>query len=227
LRAHGSNEYKAGYLPFSIVDGWQQLRKDFAYWRVDVLGEQSGLATDADRQWLARDRNLHEMLIVRDLGYWSHFVADGSQPMHASIHYDGWGDYPNPNGYTTQKGLHAYFEGEFVRRYLREEDVKAEIRPYRDCKCSIQDRTVSYLLATQSQVIPLYELQKRSAFDGANQEGKEFAAQRIAAAVSELRDMVIDAWHSSTDATVGYPPVRVRDIESGAVVPIQELKGLD
>src|SRR5262249_54440898 len=39
LRMHGSNEYDAGYLPYSIVDGWEQLQKDFAYWRVDVLGE--------------------------------------------------------------------------------------------------------------------------------------------------------------------------------------------
>jgi hypothetical protein len=31
LRAGGSTQYKAGYLPYSIVDGWQQLRKDFAY----------------------------------------------------------------------------------------------------------------------------------------------------------------------------------------------------
>jgi hypothetical protein len=167
------------------------------------------------------------MLIIRDLGYWSHFVGDGSQPMHASIHYDGWGDHPNPNSYTTQKGFHAYFEGEFVRRYLREEDVKAEIRPYRDCHCSIQDRTVAYLLTTQSQIIPLYELQKRGAFDGENQKGKVFVAQRLAAAVSELRDMVVDAWRSSIDATVGYPAVRVRDIESGAVIPVHELRGLD
>jgi hypothetical protein len=37
LRVHGSNEYDAGYLPYSIVDGWEQLQKDFAYWRIDVL----------------------------------------------------------------------------------------------------------------------------------------------------------------------------------------------
>jgi len=33
LRAKGLTQYKAGYLPYSIVDGFQQLRKDFAYWR--------------------------------------------------------------------------------------------------------------------------------------------------------------------------------------------------
>src|SRR5262249_38707116 len=33
LRAKGSDQYKAGYLPYAIVIGWQQVRKDFAYWR--------------------------------------------------------------------------------------------------------------------------------------------------------------------------------------------------
>jgi hypothetical protein len=59
-------------------------------------------------------------------------------------------------------------------------------------------------LASQSQLVPLYEHQEGSAFHGMHQEG-QFAAERLAAAVSELRDMVVDAWHSSSEATVGYP----------------------
>ncbi len=55
------------------------------------------------------------MVIIRDLGVWSHYIGDGSQPMHVSVHYNGWGNYPNPNGYTMAK-IHAYFEGEYVRR---------------------------------------------------------------------------------------------------------------
>lgn len=95
LRAKGTNEFKVGFLPYSIVDGWQQLQKDFAYWRADVAAE--GFTTSkSDRDWFVKDRRLREMVIIRDLGYWSHFVADASQPHHVSIHYDGWGDYPNP-----------------------------------------------------------------------------------------------------------------------------------
>ena len=33
LRVKGFTQYKSGYLPYSIVDGWQQIRKNFAYWR--------------------------------------------------------------------------------------------------------------------------------------------------------------------------------------------------
>jgi hypothetical protein len=41
LRAGGSTQYKAGYLPYSIVDGWQQIRKDFGYWRAAVKGAET------------------------------------------------------------------------------------------------------------------------------------------------------------------------------------------
>ena len=36
LQARGTDQYKAGYLPYSILEGWQQLRMDFAYWRVNA-----------------------------------------------------------------------------------------------------------------------------------------------------------------------------------------------
>jgi hypothetical protein len=225
LRANGSDEYRAGYLPYAIVDGWQQLQKDFAYWRVDVVGERS--APETEREWFAKDRRLNEALIIQDLGYWSHFVEDASQPLHVSVHYDGWGNYPNPNGYTNQRGFHAFFDGAFVRAYMTESEAGADVEPYQDCRCSIQDRTVSYLLKTQSQVTSLYELQKRGALNGMNEEGNRFTAQRLAAGASELRNMIVDAWRSSINATVGYPPSSVRDIESGAALPIQEVKGTD
>jgi hypothetical protein len=49
----------------------------------------------------------------------------------------------------------------------------------------------------------------------------------MAAAASELRDMVIEAWRTSGDAAVGYPHVKVRDVEARKVVPIVEMKGRD
>jgi hypothetical protein len=226
LRAKGWDEYKVGFLPYSIIDGWQQLRMDFGYWRVDVVGERSA-ETEQDRAWFSNDRQLREMLIIRDLGYWSHFVADASQPLHVSIHFNGWGPFANPEGYSSSTKLHGYFEGEFVRKHVVEEDVRTKMKPYHDCGCSIQERTAAYLMATRAQVIPLYELDKVGAFRGDDPKGKEFAAERLAAAVSELRDMVIDAWRTSGDAGVGYPHVKVRDVEAGAVVPLPELKGSD
>ncbi len=113
LRAVGTDEYKAGYLPYSIIDGWQQLVKDFAYWRVDVAGEKFA-KTDEARAWFRRDRATREAMTIRDLGYWAHFVGDGSQPMHASVHYDGWGNFPEPGWLLDDKGRARAF-----RRHVR------------------------------------------------------------------------------------------------------------
>ena len=183
LRSRGTDEYELGFLPYSIVDGWEQLQKDFAYWRADVAAGRSP-ASGKDRAWFARDRRLREMIILRDLGYWSHFVADASQPMHVSIHRDGWGDYPNPQAYSAKKGFHAAFEGAFVARYVRPNDVAARLRPGRDCGCTIQTATVAYLRETHSQLVPLFKLKKAGAFSVNPAAGRDFAADRLAAAVS-------------------------------------------
>lgn len=85
LRAGGSDEYKAGYLPYSIIDGWQQVIKDFAMWRVDVIGTTREDSA-ADRAWFRADQKLWEMLTIRDIGVWGHYVGDASQPLHVSVH---------------------------------------------------------------------------------------------------------------------------------------------
>jgi hypothetical protein len=226
LGTKGTNEFRVGFLPYAITDGWQQLQKDFAYWRADVAAERAA-DTKTERAWFAKDRRLHELIILRDLGYWGHFVADASQPMHVSIHHDGWGDYPNPHGYSTTRGFHAAFEGEFVARNVRREDIAIRLRPIRDCACTIQTRTVSYLRETHSRLLALFELEKAGAFTGNATAGRVFAADRLAAAVSELRDMIISAWRTSIDSTVGYPPVPVRDVVSGRVNPFRQMRGLD
>jgi hypothetical protein len=226
LRKVGSNQYKAGYLPYSIIDGWQQLRTDFAYWRADVAGQKFA-KTDDERAWFANDQKLREALAVRDLGVWAHFVGDASQPMHASVHYDGWGDFPNPNGFTTLKGTHMHFEGPFVRANVSEADVAAQMTPYVDCACSIEAHTADYLAATAATVVPFYTLEKAHAFDTATPEGKAFATARVAAGADMLRDMIVDAWKASGDAKIGYPAVAVKDVEAGTADAFGPLQGED
>ena len=158
LRAVGSDSYRAGYLPYSIIDGWQQLTKDFAYWRVltaaiprerdpvrrGLVGARSGQARAADPVaiWASR----------------SHYVGDGSQPMHASVHYNGWGDYPNPHGYT-QDRVHGPFEGVFVRQFVSLKAVRAAMPPPRPC-AAIEACTADYLSQTAASVVPFYDMQK-------------------------------------------------------------------
>ncbi len=104
LRAVGFDQYKAGFLPYNILDGYQQLVKDFALLRAYQASVKNAAKFKLDaagRRDLARLLSLRQMLTLRDLGYWAHFVEDASQPMHVSVHYNGWGDGPQP------AGLHA------------------------------------------------------------------------------------------------------------------------
>jgi hypothetical protein len=47
------------------------------------------------------------------MGWLGHYTADGAQPLHDTIHHDGWLG-PNPKGYTTDPSIHGRFESQFV-----------------------------------------------------------------------------------------------------------------
>ena len=213
IRAAGSDPAKAGWLPYAIVDGWQQLAKDFAYWRADVAGER--LDKDpAHHAWLTADRLRRERQIVQDLGIWAHYVGDATQPMHVSVHFNGWGEGPNPQGFTTER-IHVPFEGPFVRLHVTEAMVRARMQPYRACGAGIERCTADYLGDSFRHLVPFYEMEKAGGLRGEHPAGADFAAERIAAAASELRNLVIDAWNASAATPVGYPPTPVGEVEAG------------
>jgi S1/P1 Nuclease len=217
LRQNGTDDYKMGYLPYAIQEGWQQLVKDFAYWRVDVAAQKFA-SSPSDAAWFARDQHLREMLTIRDLGFWSHFVGDASQPMHVSVHYDGWGNFPNPSGYPERHGLHAKFESDFVSANVRESDIEPLMGSYSPLSGTIRDWTVTYLSTSQAKVIPLYELAKLHPFDGADATEKAFTIERLAAGARELRDLTAAAWYASERAKFGnFAQMSVEDAEQGKI----------
>ncbi len=227
LRAAGSDQYQAGYLPYNIEDGFQQLAKDFADWRVETAAVKTASTSIGERAWIGRDREEREQLILRDLGYWAHFVGDASQPLHVSVHYNGWGDYPNPHGYTQDK-LHGPFEGAFVHAYVTRQMVKAQMAPYRPCVRAIAACTADYIATTGRWVVPLYALWGQGGFVDGDARGRAFAAARLADGASELRDLVVDAWRASADGTVGYQPsITVKAAEAGQPVPVAVFYGSD
>ena len=114
----------------------------------------------AHRQGFARIVSLREQLILRDLGTWAHFVEDASQPMHVSLHYNGWAPDPNPDGFVTGPGLHAKFESAFVNANVQEADIEALVEPFHHCDDTVQACTEQYLTATARWTTRLYQLEK-------------------------------------------------------------------
>jgi hypothetical protein len=225
LRAVGADSWKAGYLPYSIVEWHQQLAHDLAYWRVltSALGNRAWAAHHA---WYATDLKRREAQILEDIGELAHFVGDGSQPMHVTTHFNGWGPYPNPNGYT-QARVHAPFEGAFVRANVRPAEVARRMTPLRLCDCTIEQRTADYLAATNRLVVPFYEMEKAGGLASADPRGVAFATDQIARGASELRDDIVQAWRASAALPVGYPAVAPADVAAGRLDPFPSLYGAD
>lgn len=235
-----TDQYGQGYLPYQIADGWQRIVRDFAYWRVDVVGATKA-ATPEERAFFAFDRTVREAVTLRDIGYWGHFVADASQPLHVSVHFNGWNqydfrtklprtNYPNPNGFSDSTTIHARFETTLVRAVATEDLVAARMpavatlrQPQGDW---ILTRVGAYLTATASHVPDVYRLEAAGGIDAPSDAAKTLVLDRLAAGAAEMRDLIVAAWQSSADAKVGYPGVPVRDYESGAVVPARGNVGL-
>jgi hypothetical protein len=212
------DEYTIGYVPYSIVEGYQQVAKDFAVWRVDAYGATHA-ATPADRAFFDTDRKLREILTLRDIGYWGHFVADSSQPLHITVHYNGWGDYPNPNNYTQSHQIHAKFETAFVEKNINADMVLPHVGPYMPATAPIMTRVETYIAATNSHVADVYKLEGAGAFDAATPTAVSFTIARLADGGKMLRDLIVDAWADSANEKVGYPGITVKDVESGTVIP--------
>lgn len=227
LRSHNLDMWKAGYLQYSLIDGYQQLVKDFTYWRILTIVEKRE-KNAARLKYYRADRVRREALLIRDLGVWAHYVGDASQPLHASIHYNGWGDYPNPKGYSQERSVHGVFEGEAVNANVTLAGARARMTPFNDCNCPVDQRVTNFLTQSAGHVEPLYVLWGEKAFSTEpNMRGAAFLNDRIAAGASELRDLVVLAWRESADGVIGYrPTLSVKQVAEGGD-PWKDLYGKD
>ncbi|WP_332653507.1 S1/P1 Nuclease [Brevundimonas sp.] len=227
LTAAGLDVDDAGYLPYAIMDGYQQLVRDFATWR--VLNAAEARETDpGKRAWYREDRLRREALILRDMGYLGHYVGDGSQPHHTTIHYNGWSrDVPNPEGFTTSRQTHGAFEGAFTARVARLDAIEAAMTAPQLDGFDLRARVPAYLKTTLAEVLPFYRLEKAGGFGEGDARGATFALNRLAAGASELRDLYILAWRDSADDEIGWPKVKVAEVEAGTADPWLAMYGED
>jgi hypothetical protein len=216
----------AGYLPYAMIDAWQNLGRDFAYWR--VLNAAEKRETNLERQaWYRADRIRREALILRDIGVMGHYVGDGSQPHHTTIHFNGWGDFPNPEGFTNSRQTHAAFEGAFTGRVARLDAIEAAMPASNVEGFDPKARMVTYLTTTVGTVVPFYRLEKAGGFAEGDPRGAAFATERLGAGAGELRDWIVASWRASATAQIGWPAVKVAEVEAGTADPWIAMVGED
>ena len=227
LIAAGLEVNDAGYLPYAIMDGYQQLVRDFATWRV-LNAAEARERDPGKRAWYREDRLRREALILRDMGYLGHYVGDGAQPHHTTIHYNGWSrDTPNPEGFTTSRQTHGQFEGAFTARIARLDAVEAAMPAPRLDGFEMRPRVATYLKTTLAEVLPFYRLEKAGGFREADARGAAFATARLGAGAAELRDLYVLAWRDAADDSIGWPAVKVAEVEAGTADPWLAMYGED
>lgn len=182
LQSQGKDPKEVGFLPYAILEGYQRVQVLFRMWR--------------DPQHAAERAEI-EQNIIYYAGVLGHYVADGAQPLHTSIHYNGWSTSLNPS-FFTREPLHSRFESEYVKAQIKPEDFIHMVNPARRLQDPFHE-IVKYLLESHSRVKQLYQMEKVARWDANNTspEAKRFVAERLAAGAQMLANLWYTAWLGS------------------------------
>ncbi|MCI0490330.1 MAG: hypothetical protein L0229_27370 [Blastocatellia bacterium] len=187
LRSKGKDPKTIGFLPYSILEGYQKMQVLFRLWR-DKRHES--------------ERDQIEQNIIYYAGVMGHYVADGAQPLHTTIHYNGWSTSSNPDLYTREP-LHWRFEGEYVKARIKPEDFSPLVKQARRLQDPFSD-IMKFLFESYSKTEDLYRMDKTARWDDTNTdlESERFVAERLAAGAQTLANLWYTAW---LDSAYGAP----------------------
>lgn len=175
-----------GLLPWQANEVFERLKADMREYRTRSAAHMDTYGV--------------EQAIVYDAGWLGHYVADGSQPLHTSINYNGWVEAENPEGFTRDHKIHSQFESEFVHDNIKSQDIQPLVPTTpRVLNMPFQD-FVAYLHTTNQQVVETYRLEKQGGFNGhGTAQSRSFTMERLAAGATMLRDMIYTAWVQSAE----------------------------
>lgn len=170
-----------GLQPYAAIEIFDRLKVSFRQVRQRLA---AGLPTDVV------ERNA-----ITWAGWLGHYVADAAQPLHTSIHYDGWrGD--DGRGFRRERGIHHQFETAFVDRNLAQLGVRDLLRPPRD----LGDPFAAYLdflRRSHTRLEPLYEMEARGGLADDSEQAVEFVRTQLAEGAQMLSDLWFTAWIAS------------------------------
>jgi len=193
--AAGQRPEAIGLQPWEAEEVWERLKAAMREYRAMVAaGPGSNVGTKPGANV---DTKPVEATILFYAGWLGHYVADGSQPLHVTVKYNGWVG-ANPNGYTTGHQIHHLFEGPFVAANIHAPDVQGKMTAVKLIDGDMFDAYVAYLRHTGTYVEKVYQFEKAGAFIGAGTpDSRDFTAARVADGASMLRDMIYTAWIDS------------------------------
>ena len=183
-----------GFAPWAIAEYYLRLKSGFSYLKVfEELGQPEEVAN-------ARAN------IVYIMGVMGHYVGDCAQPLHTTVHHNGWTG-PNPHDYTKWSGFHSWIDGGFVAKAgIKFADVLPRVLPAEPLALAPQPdgrdpffvATMNYLIAQNKMVEPLYALEKKGVLKAevaaTSVEGQEFIKARYLTGGQMLASIWLTAW---------------------------------
>lgn len=206
-RAKLTNVRWTGTMPYAAIENYDRMKSAMRAWRAAPEGSM-------ERRYLAQD-------IAFYLGWLGHYTADGAQPLHDTIHHDGW-QGPNPKNYTRDPRIHGRFESQFVDlMQLTEADLAPSVTSPKlldDPFASI----VAHLDDAYTHVEEVYQMDQRGAFAQKDDaEARALVVRQLGRAASLLRDLAYTAWMESAKppvaAATGGNPISPDDPAYNAV----------
>jgi hypothetical protein len=182
---------RVGLQPYITMEVYGRLKAAFREYRQRLAEHQPTAAV--------------QQAIIFYAGWLGHYVADGSQPLHTTIQYNGWVG-ANPNGYTTEHTIHSQFETAYVAANITAKDFSGLVKsperlddPFR--------RYVAYLRESNGMVDNVYALEKAGGFTGKGSPAAfDFTTHRLAAGSQMLLDLWYTAWMESAIPVPEHTP---------------------
>ena len=171
---------KVGLVPYAVAEWTERLTVAFA----------------EHRRWPGNALAQSKCLVYA--GYVAHYAQDLCQPLHVTVHFDGWA---SPDGTSPRTGIHAKVDGLIQRSALDELNLAEgqEISPLEDLMVTIGNQ----LDLSHSLIGRVYELEEElppvvGPWDPVP-EVTEFAIERAREAVCFTTALYLTAWERSAD----------------------------
>jgi hypothetical protein len=189
----------SGFLPWTMTEYYAKLKSEFSY--LKAFESAGGTPVEIANA---------QANIIYTMGVMGHFYGDASQPLHTTMHFNGWmGD--NPHHYTTNHSFHGWIDGGYILKTDIEGDLgdmKKKLRPAQivsfDGHPAQSDQifpTVVQFIVEQNKLVePLYQMERDKKLTGEGEtglEGKPFIEGQLIKAGQFLGDIWYSAWQQA------------------------------
>ena len=203
-RAKLLNIRYTGLQAYSIIEGYERMKAGMRLYRgvSDQPGRANLASVYASISPLLRDPAQVKQMLAADIAFYmgwvGHYVADAAQPLHNSIHHDGWSG-SNPKGYTRDPMIHGRFESQYLDLIgVTEENVVKYMRKEPRFLDNVWKAVLDHSLEARGFTEDVYRLDLRGAFGKKDDtEARELVCKRLAAGAGFLRDLAYTAWAES------------------------------